>query len=86
MLGEIMDHSVLAAGCNSQISGGARTYVNSYGVKRRKLTTQGWEIFVEWKDGSTDWVASKDSFKELNPFELTLYVVDRNIKDEPAFA
>ena len=26
------------------------------GTKRRRETTKGWEILIEWKDGSTNWV------------------------------
>ena len=81
MLGEIMDHRVL----HDAIPQSQGTYVNSYGVKRRKMTTRGWEILVEWKDGSTDWVAMKD-LKESYPVELAHYALNREIQDEPAFA
>ena len=36
------------------------------GTKRRRETTKGWELLVEWKDGSTTWVALKD-MKESFP-------------------
>ena len=81
MLGEIMDHRVLP----DAIPQSQGTYVNSYGVKRRKMTTRGWEVLVEWKDGSTDWLALKD-LKESYPVELAIYATNRNIQDEPAFA
>ena len=61
------------------------TYTNPYGVKRRKATTRGWEILVEWRDGSSDWIAMKD-LKESYPVELAMYATDRKIDDEPAFA
>jgi hypothetical protein len=61
-------------------------YVNSYGVTRRKITTRGWELLVEWHDGSNDWIALKD-LKESYPVEeLAIYAADRNIAEEPAFA
>ena len=30
------------------------------GVRRRRQTTQGWQLLCQWKDGSTNWVALKD--------------------------
>ena len=32
----------------------------SNGVKRRRQTTQGWQMLCQWRDGSTNWVALKD--------------------------
>ena len=55
------------------------------GTRRKVQTTRGWEISVEWKDGSTDWVALKD-LKESYPVELAEYAVRNGIQDEPAFA
>jgi hypothetical protein len=81
MLDEIIDHRVT----EEAITKGKGTYVNQYGVSRRKQTTRGWELLIQWKDGSTDWVALKD-FKESYPVELALYATDRDIQDEPAFA
>jgi hypothetical protein len=81
MLEEILDHCTT----REAIPKSQGTYVNQYGVKRQKHTTRGWELLIQWKDGSTDWVALKD-FKESYPVELALYAVDRAIDDEPAFA
>jgi hypothetical protein len=44
----------------------------------------GWELLVEWRDGSTDWVALKD-LKDTNPIELAEYAVANKIAEEPAF-
>ncbi len=76
-----MDHRVLP----DAIPKSKGTYVNAYGVKRRMTTTRGWEILIEWKDGSSDWVAMKD-LKESYPVELASYAVERDIHEEPAFA
>ena len=57
----------------------------SRGTKRRKETTQGWELLVKWKDGSTTWVALKD-MKEAYPVQVAEYAVSARISDEPAFA
>lgn len=81
MLDEIIDHRVN----QEAIPKAQGSYVNQYGVKRQKRTTRGWELLIQWKDGSTDWVALKD-LKESYPVELALYAVDRGPTDEPAFA
>ena len=36
------------------------------GVRRRKLTTRGWQLLCQWNDGSTNWVSLKDT-KESYP-------------------
>ena len=81
MLSAIMDHRVL----HDAIPKGQGTYENPYGVRRRKTTTRGWELLVEWRDGSTDWVALKD-LKDSYPVELAIYAKERKVDDEPAFA
>jgi hypothetical protein len=81
MMTAIIDHRVLP----DAIPKSQGTYKNSYGVKRRKATTRGWELLVEWRDGSSDWVALKD-LKEAYPVELAHYAKDHGIDDEPAFA
>ena len=60
-------------------------YTNKYGVKTKKCTTKGWELCVEWRDGSTDWVSLKD-IKNSYPVEAAMYACDNNIHEEPAFA
>ena len=55
------------------------------GRLRKRITTIGWQLQVEWKDGSTSWVPLKD-LKESNPIELAEYAVASQIQDEPAFA
>jgi hypothetical protein len=55
------------------------------GTKRRRHTTQGWEILVQWKDGSTTWITLKD-IKNSYPVQLAEYAVANKISGEPAFA
>ena len=55
------------------------------GTKRRRETTKGWEILVQWKDGSTSWIALKDMKSEY-PVQLAEYAVSARILLEPAFA
>ena len=37
--------------------------------------TRGWELCVQWKDGSTNWVSLKD-VKNSFPIELADYAID----------
>ena len=57
----------------------------SNGVKRRKQTTQGWQMQCQWRDGSTNWVALKD-MKQSYPIQVAEYAIANRIDDEPAFA
>jgi len=55
------------------------------GVRRRRYTTQGWQLLCQWKDGSTNWVALED-MKNSYPVQVADYAVANHIEDEPAFA
>jgi hypothetical protein len=55
------------------------------GVKRRRETTQGWDMLCQWKDGSTNWVALKDA-KHAYPVQLAEYAIANRIAEEPAFS
>ena len=55
------------------------------GNKTLKKTTRGWQLLIQWKDGSTNWVELKDA-KESFPLEVIEYARGRNIHEEPAFA
>ena len=55
------------------------------GKRVRRRTTRGWKLCVQWKDGSTSWVALKD-LKESNPVEVAEYACSQSIETEPAFA
>jgi hypothetical protein len=56
----------------------------SSGTSRLKKTTQGWQLLILWKDGSSSWEHLRD-LKESNP-ELAEYAVANRLVDEPAFA
>ena len=60
-------------------------YQNQFGTRSKVRTTKGWELCVEWRDGSTDWIALKD-LKNTYPVELARYAQTANLTDEPAFA
>eukprot|EP00978_Attheya_sp_CCMP212_P012584 scaffold31458_cov32-Attheya_sp.AAC.1 len=56
MLDEIVDRRSL----ESAIPKSKGTYETQRGLTRNVRTTKGWEICVQWKDGSTDWISLKD--------------------------
>jgi hypothetical protein len=60
-------------------------YTAKNGRRHAKQTTRGWEILVEWKDGTSSWLPMKD-IKESNPLELAEYAKANKIVSEPAFA
>ena len=53
--------------------------------RHRQITTKGWQLCVEWKDGSTTWERLAD-LKESYPIEVAEYAVARGLNKEPAFA
>ena len=53
--------------------------------KRRRDTTKGWEVCIQWKDGSSTWNQVKD-VKDSFPVKLVDYALLNQIADEPAFA
>ena len=55
------------------------------GTKRQRETTIGWELLVQWKDGSTNWIAL-NALKESDPVLVAEYSVGARISMEPAFA
>lgn len=81
MIDEIIDHRTDSSAIKKENG----TFVTPNGVTRKKMTTRGWELLVQWKDGSTDWIALKD-LKESFPIELAEYSINNKISDEPAFA
>jgi hypothetical protein len=53
--------------------------------RHRRITTKGWQLCDEWKDGSTTWERLAD-LKESYPIEVAEYAVARGLNKEPAFA
>ena len=60
-------------------------YETSNGVKRKVITTRGWDFNVKWESGETSFIALKD-IKEHNPVEIAEYVIANKLEKEPAFA
>jgi hypothetical protein len=61
------------------------SFVDPNGRTTRRMTTKGWKLLVEWKDGTTDWLSLKD-LKESYPVQVVEYTVANNIVEQPAFA
>jgi hypothetical protein len=79
LLDEIMDHKK----DDTAIDTANGTVTSANGNVKPKITTQGWQLLVLWKDKSTSWVKLKD-LKESNPVELAEYAVANRIAEEPA--
>ena len=60
-------------------------YKTETGQYRKKRTTRGWELLVQWKDESTDWIPLS-VLKETNILEVAQYAIDNQLQEEPAFA
>ena len=59
--------------------------ITNRGLKRRRVTTSGWKLLVQWKDQSESWIPLKH-MKESHPVEVAEFAKARGIDDEPAFA
>ena len=59
--------------------------ITASGIKKRKITTNGWTFYVEWRDDTTTWVPLS-VLKESNPLMLADYVISMGIEKYPAFA
>ena len=62
----------------------ADAYIYPNGRKKRKKTTKGWHMCIEWKDGTTSW-ETLASLKESYPVQVAEYALAAGISDEPAF-
>jgi hypothetical protein len=59
--------------------------ISHNGNRKPRYTTKGWDLCVEWCDGSTSWIPLKD-IKVSNPIETAEYAVAHNLSQEPAFS
>ena len=65
MFQEIVDHRVDGKEIKQQDA-----FINTKtGTRRQRETKQGWEILVQWKYGSSTWIAMKD-MKDSYPVQL----------------
>ena len=81
LLSEIVDHRETT----DSLQEADAFFLTPSGTKRRKPTTKGWDILLEWKDGSQSWVALKD-VKNAFPVEFADYATHNRIADASAFA
>jgi hypothetical protein len=63
----------------------ANMWITSHnGNKVLKRTTQGWQLCVQWRDGSTSW-ETLANLKSSHPLQLAEYAIQKGIDAEPAF-
>jgi hypothetical protein len=49
------------------------------------MSTVGWKLLVQWRDGSESWIQLND-MKESHPVETAEFAKARGIDDEVVFA
>ena len=81
VLSEIVDHRTNG----HALSKDDGFVVDRQGKRHPRTTTRGWELQVEWRDGSSTWVPLSE-LKESNPIQVAEYAVANKIAEEPAFA
>jgi hypothetical protein len=81
LMSEIMDHK----SDGKALSKDDRFYLDCYGKQQPRMTTCGWKLLVEWKDGNSSWVSLND-MKDSYTLETAEYSVMNMISTEPAFA
>jgi hypothetical protein len=59
------------------------TYVDKHERIQPQLSTAGWELEVQWIDGTMNWLPLKD-LKDSNPIETAEYAISNKLADEPA--
>jgi len=80
MLSEIIDHRRSQDAVHQKDA-----YIKSHNNNiRQRCTTKGWELCVEWTDGSTNWISLKD-MKNLYPLEVADYAIANDIDHESAY-
>ena len=62
----------------------ADMYVTHGANRHFRKMTKGWQLCVEWKDGTTSWERLAD-LKESNPIKVAEFAVAHGLQDEPAF-
>ena len=80
LLSEITDHK--SDGSAIKIADG--TILSANGQEKPKVTTRGWHLLVQWKDGTVSWEKLAD-IKASNPVEVAEYAVANRLVEEPAF-
>jgi len=81
LLDSIIDHRT----DGSELTSENAFITSKNGGRRKRETTKGWEILLQWKDGSTTWEALKD-IKECYPLQMAEYAIENGISEKPAFS
>ena len=81
LLDSIIDHRT----DGSELTSENAFITSKNGGRRKRETTKGWEILLQWKDGSTTWEALKD-IKECYPLQIGDYAIANGIANKPAFS
>ena len=55
------------------------------GIDKKIVTTKGWDMNVEWTDGTSSWIPLK-LVKNSNPIETAEYARSRGLESQPAFS
>jgi hypothetical protein len=80
LLQEITDHKK----DHSAVPISEGTVRSANGQAKPKVTTRGWFLLVQWKDGPISWEKLTD-LKASNPVEVAEYAVANRLLEEPAF-
>ena len=81
LLDSIIDHRT----DGSELTSENAFITSKNGGRRKREITKGWEILLQWKDGSTTWEALKD-IKECYPLQMAEYAIENGISEKPAFS
>jgi hypothetical protein len=60
-------------------------FIELKGKRVQRMTTKGWKLRVQWKDGYPNWECLND-LKESNPVQVAEFAVANSMDAEPAFA
>ena len=58
----------------SELKGEEAFVLSQNGVRRRRETTKGWEVLVQWRDGSSTWNSLKD-IKDSFPVDMAEFAI-----------
>ncbi len=83
----LLFHNIVGHQCDTNIAiSSQEAWILSHnGNKIPRWTTKGWELCVEWKDKSTNWIPLKD-LKASKPLQVAQYAIAHNIAGKPAFS
>jgi hypothetical protein len=81
LLDSIIDHKRL----DSAIRPLDQKVVRPDGRTYLRRSTVGWQLYCQWKDGSTSWESLLADLKEFHPIKTAEYAMTKGLDHEPAF-